>query len=254
MIRYGIKLWSSNSRDMFADVARVIASRQMDFVELYHNPSAPFDEKKFSLLRSVPVTIHAPNSGNWHEFLIGDAERECWRETIAMADFLKSLYIVVHPGRTHTFETFSEQLKKIDDPRILIENMAGLDIHDQPMFGQTLEDLRAIAKQKHICFDIEKAIKAACYQYKERNSFLAECVAKLRPTYFHISGGDKDSARDEHLNLWDANFDFPFIGKLLAGVAKTSDIMLVFETPKEGDSLDNDLKNRAYLERFIVGG
>ena len=72
--------------------------------------------------------------------------------------FFSAPRIVVHPARTHDETTFFENIEKLNDKRIFIENMAGQDIDAQDMqYGQTLKDLITINKKLPICFDFEKS-------------------------------------------------------------------------------------------------
>ena len=241
-LKYGLKLWSSNI-ELFSAALGAYRDDIFDFVELYSNPEEVPNLDSLAPLREMPVTIHATHSRGFHEFVIRDEQLKIWQQTLALADFFKSDVIVVHPGRTHSIESFEENLTRIDDPRIYIENMAGLDIYSNPMFGQRLTDLDKIASTKPICFDFEKAVKAACFQNVDYKEYIEEALERLRPSYFHISGGKIDSAVDEHLDLRQADFDLIWMKKKLNDAG---DVRLVFETPKK-DGIVNDLNNMQYF-------
>ncbi|MSU75850.1 MAG: hypothetical protein EXS55_05045 [Candidatus Magasanikbacteria bacterium] len=243
MIRYGLKMWTSNELERFKEAAELCHLGQVDFIELYNNPEAEISQLALESIRFCPVTTHNTNTNKWHEFVLGDEELATWKKTVELANFFKSPIIVVHPGQRHTTESFLENLNKIDDPRIYIENMAGLDLFKVPMFGQTLPELVAIQQSKPICFDVEKAVKAACYQKLNYQNFIQDCLRELTPRYFHISGGDKNSPVDEHFNMWEATFDVAWVRQTLEEYAAPHSIDIVFETPKIGASLENDLKN-----------
>jgi hypothetical protein len=100
-----------------------------------------------------------------------------------------------------------------------------------------------IKKIKEICFDFEKAVKSACYQKIDYKKFISKCLKELKPNYFHISGGDKKNCKDEHLDLWEANFDLKWIKSKLENIANKKDVFLVFEVPKKGNNLRNDVGN-----------
>lgn len=243
MIKFGLKLWSDNA-ELFDGAVASFTSHAFDFVELYSSPNDMPHYAALEKLRRMPVTIHATHSNGFHEFSIADEEMKIWRQTVELADFFESSVIVVHPGRIHTLESFKENLARIDDPRIHIENMAGLDIDKNPMFGQKIGDLEKIRELKPICFDFEKAVKAACYQKRDYKEYIREALEKLQPTYFHLSGGDKTNPVDEHLELSASNFDLVWIKKVLEQFAKQG--MLVFETPKRG-GMENDIANMDYF-------
>ena len=242
-LQYGLKLWSTN-QELFPDAAAAHADGTFDFIELFSDSKEVPDYNALQKLKGIPVAIHAAHVGRFHDFLIGDHELDVWKQVLALTDFFASSVIVVHPGRNHTIESFKENLMKIDDPRIYIENMAGLDIDSNPMFGQNIDDLARICELKPICFDFEKAVKAACYQKLDYKEYIEEALQKLAPTYFHISGGNKESSIDEHLDLASSNFDLPWIKQVLE--SREGEKMLVFETPKRG-GIANDIANMDYF-------
>ena len=222
----------------------------VDFIELYHNPGSADEMEHFDSLQEVPVEIHHTHTSGFHEFMIGPEQLKIWEGTRRLADYLGAQKIIVHPGQNHTFESFFHELERIDDPRILIENMAGLDTNEQPMYAQTLEQLKQIAAVKPICFDFEKAAKAAVYQGLDYKTFVADCLDALKPTYFHISGGDISHAVDEHTNLWESRIDAAWVRSELNNRFIQSDAQLVFETPKQ-DGLSNDVKNMQFFKEAL---
>jgi len=249
MIKYGIKLWTNN-KGLFRKAINLYKEKKFDFIELYNNSSHAHDYKALAKLKNAPVTIHNTNNQGFHKFIIKKKQLSVWNKTVELADFFNSPYIIVHPGQNHTFKTFRENLKKINDKRILIENMPGLDIFGQPMYGQKINELKKINKTNNICFDFEKAIKAACYQNINYKKFIRDCITELNPFYFHISGGDKNNPVDEHKNLWESNFDFKWIKNILNKKTLEKNIFLVFESPKTTDNLKNDIKNINYFKKL----
>lgn len=245
MIKYGLKLWTNN-RDLFTEAVLLYKKGIVDCIELYHNPGSADEMEYFDSLQEVPVEIHHTHTSGFHEFMIGPEQLEIWEGTRRLADYLGAQKIIVHPGQNHTFESFFHELEKIEDSRILIENMAGLDINGHQMYAHTLEQLKQIAAVKPICFDFEKAAKAAVHQGLDYKAFIADCVDALKPTYFHISGGDLSHAVDEHTDLWDSDIDAGWIRTLLEKKYEQSEAMLVFETPK-ANGLDNDIENMEYF-------
>ncbi|MBI5728856.1 MAG: hypothetical protein HY983_01240 [Candidatus Magasanikbacteria bacterium] len=247
MLQCGFKLWSSNDRSIFAEAFERYQRGEFAFIELYNNPAEELDFDKMGLIKEVPTTIHNTHSHGWHEFDLQSEQMIMWQHTLRLADFFESFAIIVHPGRVPNFEIFQENLLKIDDPRIYLENMAGLDIQGKDTYGRTLKELQALSALHPICFDLEKAVKSACFQKLDYHDFITNTLKELRPTYFHISGGDKNSPVDEHRNLWEANFDVGWIHKEVYKLAEKEDVRLVFETPKIGDNLGNDLENMDFF-------
>lgn len=249
MIKYGIKLWTNNSR-LFPNAADGYKNNFFDFVELYHNADEIIDFDELEILKRIPIIVHNTNNLGFHEFEIRAKQLDIWEKTKKLADYFGSSYIVVHPGGLSSFNEFQKNLEKIDDPRILIENMAGLDLNGNLTFGYDLLQLEKIKQLKEICFDFEKAVKAACYQEIDYKEFVADSLKNLKPFYFHISGGNKESCQDEHGNLWESNFDLKWIKKILLKISHKKDVFLVFETPKGKDGMKNDIKNIKYFKEI----
>lgn len=242
MLRYGLKL-RTNQSYYFDEAVDLFGQRKFDFIELYNFPCDKTSLRELEKLKNIEIQIHNTHDSGFHEFIIGKEQQAIWKATLELTDFFSSRFIVVHPGQKHDLISFRENLEKIDDPRILIENMAGVDDFGVSMFGQKLNDLIEIKKIKNICFDFEKAIKAAAFQRLDYKTYIIDSLEKLGPEYFHISGGNKNSSRDEHLDLSKANFDLGFVKSKLAKLAFDKDIYLVFEVPKNERDLKNDVAN-----------
>ncbi|MFH1077786.1 MAG: hypothetical protein V1745_00675 [Patescibacteria group bacterium] len=246
MIRYGLKLRSDNA-SWFTEARRLFDAKRFDVIELAHHPDVPVDELALEPLRDIPMTVHAPTDRGFHEFIMGEEQLVIWRETLHLADLVRATSIIVHPGLAHTVDSFFENLAKIDDPRMLIENMAGLDLYGNPMFGQRLDDLATIRTRKPVCFDIEKAVKAATHQGRPWQEFLEEGLRSLQPSYFHISGGDASNPMDEHDDLWTSTYDVAAVKRMLERISNDREISLIFEVPKKDGTLENDMRN---MEHF----
>jgi hypothetical protein len=249
LIKYGLKLWT-NDDNLFDEAVSLFKKEQFDFLELYHNANEEFDFRDLEKLKKIPTTVHAFHQDGFHEFKFNSKELEIWNKTKELADYFNSERIVVHAGKARNIDDFRSNLSKIDDPRILIENMAGLDVYGNLTFGYNLENLKKIQKEKEICFDLEKVIKSACYQRIDYKKFIEDCLRELKPNYFHISGGDFRSVKDEHLNLQEANFDLKWIKDKLNKLFQEKDIFLVFEVPKNESDLENDIKNMNYFKNI----
>ena len=251
MLKYGLKLWSSNIA-WFPEATALIKAGAFDYIELYHNADVPLEYQALAQLKGANVlAIHNPHSHGWHEFFLsGESHKQQWQDTLALANFFKSKYIVIHPSRDHSFPDFLANLKSVQDSRIIVENMAGRDIDDAVMnCGQTLADLKIIKQYQPICCDVEKAVKAARQQQCDEQVFISKCITELQPNYFHISGGDLTPV-DQHWNLWEAEFDMAWIKQALAEYAQERDIFVTFEVPKQGNGLENDVKNLEYFKQL----
>ena len=246
MIKYGLKLWTSNE-DLFDAATASYNARDFDFIELYYNIDQPLNFDQLEKISKLPINMHVPNSLGFDKFIIKGPELSVWQKIVSLSDLFRSEFIIVHPGYGHTVVTFRANLKMIDDPRILIENMPGLDASGQPMYAARMSELVDIKKVKDICYDFEKAVKAAAYQGLDYKAYIAESLLELKPKYFHISGGDSSSPKDEHSDLWESGIDYLWIKQKLSDLATAQDIFLVFEVPKK-DGLLNDLKNIKYFK------
>lgn len=250
-----MKLWSNNI-NQFDDALERFARGEFDFLEIYSNSEVPHDFDALSKLKAIPVLgVHIGHldTAGFHTFFLTDDQVPAWRATVALADFFDAPRIVVHPATTHTSKTFWENADRLDDPRIVIESMPAISPLGGPTrtFGITAEDLKDIAQKKNICFDVAKSIKAAIYLNKDYKIFISDCVDTLQPEYFHISGCHIDNPVDEHGNMWDATYDVAWFRSVLERVARKKDIFLVFETPKIGLDLENDIKNMIYFKEAL---
>lgn len=247
MIRYGLKLWTSN-REWFDQAAALHKEGAFDFIEMYINPKQPLDESGRKVLEGIPFGVHASHELDY--FTFGPEELAVWRIVLSSAKTLQANPIVVHPGYKHTikgFDAFKAELAKINDPRIAIETMSGLDGKGVPLYGADLETWKRFKELKPVCFDVEKAAKAAIHLKQDWKTYLQASLQELAPVYGHISGGEMSHAVDQHLDLWDSDMDWTFVKRGLE--ALPHDIRLVFETPKNGKDLQNDLDNMAFFRK-----
>ena len=254
MIKYGLKIWSSNT-DWFDEAARRHRRGEFDFAEIYSNSAVTHDYEALKKLQPIPVlAIHVGNldAAGFHAFFLTEEQKPAWNMTVALTDFFSAPKIVVHPAITHTEETFWENIAKLNDERIVIESMPVVSPLGGPerMFGAAVADLARIGERREVVIDIEKSIKAAVYYGLDYKKFLPDMFEKIRTSYFHISGCTIDHPVDEHGNLWDADFDLAWMKQQLEALALERDIWLVFETPKEGKGLENDVKNMEYFREL----
>ena len=106
-------------------------------------------------------------------------------------------------------------------PHQLFENTAKMRIDDLP---------------NNLCLDIQKAWIAGGMDY------VKIAIETKKPFYFHLSGiGEKQT----HGNLWEGYINWVRIKEILP-----KDCYLIFETPKDGSPIDNDLKNMKYFRQL----
>src|SRR3989338_1099948 len=254
MIKNGLKLWSNNI-NLFSEAVELCEKKVFDYIEIYHNSQSSIDYEALSNLKKVNVLgVHIGDlvDAKFHDFFLTSEQQPVWESTIKLADFFNANYILVHPARLHNLDDLFFNLKKMNDKRIVVENMPGFDIYSRPMnCGVNKKDLQLIRNNYPILFDFEKALKSSTREKVDYKNFVKDCLLELSPVYFHISGGHTDVSIDEHTNLWDSDIDIGFIKNVLGDYAEHREVYLAFETPKIGENIENDIKNIDYFKANI---
>lgn len=250
-IKYGLKIWSTDGK-LFKEAVQLVRNGEIDFIELYIVPNSFSLGKSDFLneLKNVPTTLHAPHEEhNFDVFTLNDSKVKIFKnQVIKTADFLGSKFIIVHAETGDSREIFKKNIKKINDKRILIENLPKFGLENEMCFGHSLEQLKFIKDCGFdLCLDFSHAIKSAISQKLDYKEFINKLISELRPSYFHICNGEMNNDKDEHRDLFDGDFDIKWIKKILLKLTEKKDIYLVFETPKAGNGLRNDLKNMNYF-------
>ena len=259
MFKYGFKIWSSN-KQWFPLVVDLILQGKADFVEIYLKPNS-FSITDFDIFKknNIQVALHSPHTThNFDVFNLTDENLEIWhKQVIKTADYLQSQFIVVHPGVGDSKEIFKRESFKIKDTRVLMESMikigfVGVKEGGVMCFGYSKEELLFINKECgfKICFDVCHSLASAVWQKINPYDFISECIDVLSPKYFHLSGGNIEDETDKHLDLWEGSFNYKFVKEKLTPIAQAEDLFLVFEVPKKGDGLENDLKNINYFKNL----
>ncbi|MDP2709080.1 MAG: TIM barrel protein [bacterium] len=253
MFKYGIKLWSTNGQKIFQQAINLFIERRIDFAELYIHP-AMTDRRGFKIFKDMPITIHATkDEDGFNIFQLTEQGIDLFKkQIIGAADFLNADLIVIHAGFGGSQPVFKKNLKLIFDPRMVVENMPKIYFGGRRSFGYSANQLKRIKNNCHagFCLDIGHAIKAAAAEKIAYKDLLLDLFKSLRPAYFHLSGGFYDSAMDQHLNLYEGNIDWRWIKNELKKISKNKNIRLVFEIPKIGGNLENDLKNIEYFKNL----
>lgn len=252
MLKYGIKLWTID-KDLFGEAVELFRSKEIDFVELYIVPDR-VELKELGALKEIPVAVHCPHfKHDFNVFSLDDNKIKLFREQVVKAaDFLESEHIIVHAGIGESPDVFKQNSCKIYDKRVIIENMPGIALNDELCFGYSLKQLQFIHKECgfDICFDFAHAVKSAMYQKIDEMNFVESLISSLNPIYFHIAGANRDSIKDEHINLFQSDVNIKPIKEILMRLSKERDLPLVFEAPKT-KGLENDIENIRYFRERI---
>lgn len=253
MVRFGLKLWSTNL-ELFAEARAAIEGGRAHFLELLTVPGKTDPSALAQQLAGIPVTLHAPQENqNFDLHKLTDAQRSAFRaEVSATADALGAPSIVVHGGVGNDPDRFAENFRSLHEPRILLENMPKDALGGGTCFGYSLNQLAFLhSLSGSLCIDFGHAIKAATSQGIEYHDFLSEILERFRPRYFHIADGDPKTGVDEHRSLGVGDYDLPWIAGRLSALGNREDVFVVFEVPKAGSGLTNDLANIERLRSLV---
>jgi deoxyribonuclease-4 len=246
-IKFGLKLWSINY-DLIKESEELISGGFFDYIELMPIPGTqilPFKKN------NIPYIIHS--TSDMYGFNIADKDKydfnlDLIKQNIEWADELNAEYIIVHPGFGE-METVQKFLDKMEDKRILIENMPKAEINGEKIVGFTPEQIKELQGNKFgFCLDFGHAIKTALNSGINYKQYVKEFLS-LNPKVFHISDGTLISGKDEHLNIGEGDYDFSFFAEC---IKKSKTRYLTLETPKINlNSLKNDKENILKLKAIL---
>ena len=245
-IKLGLKLWSINY-SLTEEAQKLINAGFFDYIELMpvpHTDIRPFQKIKAPYIIHITSELYGLNIASKEK---NASNLEIIKECFKWADVLKAKYLILHPGFGE-IETAQDFLEKIEDKRILIENMPKVGTNDESMVGFSPNQVKALINNKFgVCLDLNHAIKAAISLKKDYKEYIKEFL-ELNPAMFHISDGRLGEEKDEHLNIGEGGYDFKF---LLDCVNHNKAKHMTMETPRSNlDSLAEDLENRKILNNL----
>lgn len=242
-LNFGLKLYSTNY-DLLREANTLIQDDLFQYIEL-----TPVADKDLTHFLNYPLTynIHAPNENQGVN--IADPKKnpinlKYIERSLDWAEKLESRYIILHPG-FGDLEIALDFLKKLDNKKILIENMPKVGMNGEPMLGFNPEQIKILTRRFGFCLDFNHAIKAAIAM-KVNYRLLIEEFLKLKPKVFHISDGNLDSPIDEHLDIGNGEYDFKF---LVSCLEKVEVSYVTLETIKS--SLEDDKRNISKLKTYF---
>lgn len=202
--RVGLKLYTTNI-DLITEGIH-LQNKYFNYIELYVIPGS-YDKtinswKKFD----VPFVIHAPHS--FHGVNLARLEFRAanllhMQEVQRFADQLNAAIIIVHGGNNGDLNETIEQLRIINDARVVVENKPKIGTLDELCVGWSpLEfyQFRQAGVLNGIALDFTHAVCAARTTETDESELIRSLMA-FEPKIFHISDIDSLSHKDKHLNL-----------------------------------------------------
>ena len=257
MPKIGLKLWSTNL--FYANIAaKLYEENVFDYIELSAIPNTFADTISVWKKLNLPFIIHAPHFMQGLNF--SDKEKESSNmimanETFKFADSLNAEYVIFHPGIKGDFKETAQQMKKLNDKRVIVENKPynvaiyekGLTKEDKCV-GWNPQQIKYIAETANIgiCLDVGHCFCAANGAGVDKYKMLKDFVA-LNPKMFHISDGDIDSPIDKHFIIGKGSYDFQKIFSILP-----KDITITLETEKPSkENLDDFVSDCTNIKKFL---
>ncbi len=219
----------------------------VDFIEIILLPD--FNREDIQIIKNLklPYAIHIPNSNDNIDF--GDIKYQInnaeYIERINnIKDDLTPFCYIVHP-ESGDIELSIKNLKKLKTKPLAIENMPKKSIYGGDLLGYNIKGLKKYFDEidgLEFCFDINHAIKTSISEKIDYFKFIKDMLIFKKPIIFHLSGGNMDIQVDEHLSLYEGNYNLADIKQIL--IKYREPVYLTFETPRNYENkIEDDLKN-----------
>ena len=253
MNKIGLKLWNINT-DYYFDAAKELYDKGVfDYIELYIVPGYIDLISKWKEL-SIPFDIHAPHFAHNMNLSKAEFREDNFKKYIEVkmyADELKADVIVFHGGIGGDYKETAEQIKSLNDKRILIENKPLRPLKStkgELCVGSRFDELKYIIDKSNckFCLDIGHAVCSANSQNCNPYEYI-ELLTSLKPLRIHLSDIHIDSLTDEHLNYGDGNLDFRKVLQIIP-----ENINITIETIKSSKTnLDDYERDARVLKTFL---
>ncbi len=250
-LKIGLKLWSTNEN--YIDKALSLYEEGLyNYIEIYVVPES-FDTHG-SLWKDIkiPFVIHAPHFGSGMNFSIKEAYENNKRltiETFKFADLLNAEKVIFHPGVNGSLIETINQIKKLYDRRMVIENKPYLGNGENLYsLGSTPEEIKRIIEETKVsfCFDFGHAVCSANAHKKDVFSFIQSFLS-LNPVIYHLTDGDLNGLYDKHLHYGEGSFPLSEFIKLIP-----DNSLVTNEAIKNfNDSLKDFKKDIDYLKTLL---
>ena len=255
MSKIGLKLWNINTDFYLEEAKKLYHEGIFSYIELYIVPDYMDKLESWAKL-NIPFDIHAPHYAhkmNLSKKSSKEHNYKLYEQVKKYADRLNADRIIFHGGSGGDYKETANQLKEINDSRILIENKPYETlkfVNEDYYVGAKYEELDYIIKNAGcgFCLDIGHAICAA-NSFKYDVYGYIEKLMNLRPQRIHLSDLIVTSTIDQHLNFKNGNLDFERIFKIIG-----NNIPITIETNKSSKENLNDYKKDAqFLAQMIKG-
>ena len=168
MNKIGLKLWNINTDYYYDEAKKLYNDGVFDYVELYIVPGNIELIDKWKEL-SIPFDIHAPHFAHNMNLSKGEYREENYKKYIEVkeyADELKASIIVFHSGIGGDYRETAEQIKYLNDSRILIENKPMRPLkstNGELCVGYKFDEIKYIIEKSNcgFCLDVGHAICSA---------------------------------------------------------------------------------------------
>ena len=218
MRKFGFKIFSTNLQTaptLIKECAEFASNTQDMFIELMvvANTTKEDLNNLKQQLGNIEVRIHAPHNTMGFDAGNKDLEQQN-RKILAVsqnaADIFDAKTIVVHAGCGHGQQYIDEtarQFKLFNDKRIVVENLPFYANNDEPLHGNTADEIAYIMNESGcgFCFDFSHAICAAVALNLNTKKHLQSFYA-LKPTVYHMCDGDINKAEDSHMHFSTGNY------------------------------------------------
>lgn len=233
MLKTGLKLWSTN-KEYFEEAKSLFKRKAFDYIELTVVPGSFADYIKIWETIDVPYIIHAPHllfGMNLSKAKYREQNIKLLEDTMKFADKLHSKHIILHPGTDGYIEETASQIKKIYDPRMVIENKPYWGVIDKNSIcvGNSPQEINFLKENLNIgfCLDMGHAVCSANAHEINPLSYIKEFL-KINPEIFHLTDGDWEGYTDKHLHFGKGSFP---LRELLALIPDNA--YLTIETEKD---------------------
>lgn len=238
-MKIGIKLWSTNI-ELFEEAKYLYNNKKIDYLEVYIVPGTYEKSAKKLKDLNIPIVLHTPHSS--HGFNMGDksllkSNIDKFNEVKKFAKLLGNPEIIIHL-EDGDLNSAIKCFNKLKYDNKLIENLPKIGLDNEKNIGYDPNIIKLFLNKKYkFCLDFSHAIAAAASLKRDYKSYIKDFL-KLNPVMFHLCGGHVGNKIDEHLNLWEGDFDIKFLKKCISNKKVTLEI-----DKKTYDSLENDIIN-----------